>query len=730
MEIEFSRRRFLKSAALLTGGFVIGWEMTPSAIGVPPPVSSGPAELNAWIKITSDNWTTITLSQAEMGQGIETTMSAIIADELGADWALVRRENSLVGPVYQNPKLHWQFTGNAESIRSFNNYIRTLAAAAREMLTNAAAKKWNCSASGLRASGSFIIDPATGHKLSFGELAAAAASLPVPEKPVLRPRSEWKLVGGVELDRVDIPAKVTGKAEFGMDVVVPGMVYAAVLFPKNFGAKVARLDATAAKGRPGVIEVVALGDAVVSIAQKYWQAMKALEVVTVNWTTPPVAPFDSTTIDSLYTDAFAQKPFESVVNEGEAAAVLGRSAPDQIVEVEYRSPWLAHAPLEPMNCTAHVEKDRCTLWAPTQGQEMCQLIVGLTLGIPKQNVTVNRTYLGGGFGRRLIADYAILAALASRAVQRPVKLIWSREGDMRHGPYRPAFIQRARAKLGADGLPEAMEVRLVAPTILRPVSAGPFPNPKIDPLCVECLEENPYGLAHLQVGFHLLEVPIPTMVLRTTGAGPNLFFREALVDELAHRAGADPYRYRQRMLGRKPGNERLLAVLDLAAEKGGMVSPANDGRFRGIACGFAFGTYFAQVVELSAASDLTIDIHRVVTAVDCGEVLDPRVAAASIAGGVVWGLSHTLVSEITFAAGGVQEGNFDTFRILTLPETPRTETYFIDSHAALGGIGEVGPLGVPGALSNAVFAATGQRLRLLPLRRFAGVQIQQVRNLS
>lgn len=727
---EFSRRRFLKAAALLTGGFVIGWEKLPSALGAWEPVQSGAAELNAWIKITSDNWTTITLSQAEMGQGIETTMSAIIADELGANWALVRRENSLVGPAYQNPTQHWQFTGNAESIRSFHDYIRTLAAAARQMLTNAAAQKWNISANELRAENSFIIDPSTGRKFAFGELAASAAVLPVPAKPVLRPRSAWKLVGGVEIDRVDIPAKVTGNAVFGIDVVVPGMVHAAVLFPKDFGAKVAHLDSTAAKQRPGVIEVIALDDAVVAVAEKYWQAEKALERVEVTWTPSPVPPFDSAAIDALYTEAFAQKPFESFVSEGEAAAVFARSAPGEIVEVEYRSPWLAHAPLEPMNCTAKVEGDHCTLWAPTQGQELCQLMVGLALGLPKQNVTVNRTYLGGGFGRRLVADYAILAALTARAVQRPVKLIWSRESDMRHGSYRPAFIQRARAKLGADGLPEALEVKLVAPTILRQVSPGPFPNPKIDPLCVECLEENPYGIEHLHVGFHLLDVPIPTMVLRTTGAGPNLFFREALIDELAHRAGTNPYQYRRRMLGRKPGNERLLAVLDLAAEKGGMSAPATDGRFRGIACGFGFGTYFAQVVELSATSDLTIDIHRVVTVVDCGQVLDPRIAAASIAGGVVWGLSHSLVSEITFSEGGVKESNYDGFRILTLPETPRTETYFIDSQAALGGIGEVGPLGVPGALSNAIFAATGRRLRLLPLHRFAGVQTRQARNLS
>jgi isoquinoline 1-oxidoreductase beta subunit len=507
------------------------------------------------------------------------------------------------------------------------------------------------------------------------------------------------------------------------------MVYAAVVFPHALGAKIANVDPTEAKGMPGVIDIVPLGDAVVAVAEKYWQAARAVAAVKVSWTEPPAGAFDTAAIDARYTDAFAQKPFEPVVSEGDPASVFAAAPADKTIEVEYRSPWLAHAPLEPMNCTAQVEGDRCTLWAPTQGQEMCQLVVGLTLGIPKQNVFVNRTYLGGGFGRRLVADYAVLAALTARAVKRPVKLIWSREGDMRHGSYRPAFIQRARATLGADGLPSALEVRLVAATILKPVSPGPFPNPKIDPLCVETLDEIPYGIENLHVGFHLLDVPIPTMVLRTTGAGPNLFFREALIDELAHQARIDPYQYRRRLLQKKSGNERLLAVLDLVAEKSGF-SKKSAGRFLGLACGHGFGTYFAQVIELSATPDLVIELHRVITVVDCGQVLDPGIASASIASGVVWGLSYSLSSELTFKDGGVAESNYDGYSILTLPETPPTETFFIDSGAELGGIGEVGPLGVAAALSNAIFAATGKRLRTLPLKRHAGVQTRGVLNLS
>jgi isoquinoline 1-oxidoreductase beta subunit len=722
------RRGFLKVTALASGGFLVGWRLAPDAAA--ETASDGLVSINPWIRITPDNWTTILVSQAEMGQGIETTMTAVIADELGADWAWVRRENAPVAPPFQNPTLHWQFTGNAESIRTFNPYIRTLAAAAREMLTNAAAQKWNVEAGTLHVKGSYLLNQANGQRLSFGELAATAAMLAPPAKPLVKPRSEWRLVGGVDLPRVDVPAKVRGTAVFGIDVTVPGMAYAAVLFPTAIGTKVANFDATEAKTFPGVIDVLPQGDAVIAVADKYWQATRALDAVKVTWSEPPKGAFDTAQVDAWYRDAFTHKPFEPAVNIGNTAATIAGVPHDQVVEVEYRSPWLAHAPLEPMNCTAEVVGNRCTLWAPTQGQEMCQMVVAHTLGIPKPNVSVNRTYLGGGFGRRLVADYAVLAALASRAVNRPVKLIWTREGEMRHSSYRPAFVQRARAVLGADGLPTALEVKLVAPTILAPVSPGPFPNPKIDPLCIETLDEIPYGIENIGLDFHLLEVPIPTMVLRTTGAGPNLFFTESLIDELAHKAGIDPYQYRRRLLQKKSGNERLLAVLDLAAAKSGYSQPRVDGRFLGMACGHGFGTYIAQVVELSATPDLIIDIHRVISVIDCGQVLDPGIASASIASGVVWGLTNTLSSEITFTGGGVAESNYNGYRILTMPETPKNEIYFINSGGDLGGIGEVGPLGIPGAVCNAIFAATGKRLRTLPLKRHAGVQTRAEIKLS
>lgn len=727
MNLTMDRRSFLRVSTLVAGGFLLRWECSTEAAAAGP--AGAPAALNPWIKITPDNWTTIVVSQAEMGQGIETTMSAVIADELEADWALVRRENAPAAPAYQNPAYHWQFTGNAESIRTFHPHIRRLAAAAREMLVTAAATIWSVEPGTLRAERSFVLDPVSGRRLSFGELAAAAARIAPPERPSLKPRGDWRLVGRVSLPRVDVPAKVDGSAVFGIDVAVPNLMHATVLFPAAFGSQVKRVNDAAAKAMPGVIAIVPLPDAVIVVAEKYWQATRAAASLEIEWTDAPHGAFDSATLDGLYREAFSRGAFESVVKEGDTSGAFASTAAGQVIEAEYHSAWQVHAPLEPMNCTARVDGDRCTLWAPTQGQGMCQLVVGMALGIPKENVAVNRTYLGGGFGRRLIGDYAVLAALAARAVKRPVKLIWSREMDMRHSHYRPAFTQRVRAALGAGGWPSALECRLVAPTILKPVSPGPFPNPKIDLLCVEALNEIPYAIENLRVDFHLLEVPVPTMVWRTTGAGPNLFFIEGFIDELAHRAGVDPYRYRRQLLEKKAGNERLLAALDLAAEKGGMAPPVRDGRARGIACGIGFGSFIAQVVEATITPDLVVDIHRVVSVVDCGQVLDPGIASASIASGIVWGLSQALSSEITFVDGGVAETNYNGYRILTLPEAPPSETYFIDGGSMPGGIGEVGPLGIPAALTNAIFAATGRRLRSLPLRRH-GVTMRGARALA
>jgi isoquinoline 1-oxidoreductase beta subunit len=724
------RRHFLQVSALAGGSLLLCGQLD-LALAQPEagarPGSAGSAgsaavALNAWLRIQPTNVTTILLSQAEMGQGVQTTLPAIIADELGADWSLVTVENAPADPAYRNPRNNWQFTGNAESVRSFFGLLRQMGAAGREMLIAAAARRWRVPASQCAAERSHVIHARSGRRLSFGELARDAAALPVPAKPSLKSPAEWTLLGRA-LPRRDVPAKVAGTAVFGIDLEVDGpggMAHAAVKLCPVFGGDVDTVDESSLAGVPGVLAVVRIPGGVAVAAESYWQARRALDRLAVTWNEGPNSGLSTATLDQAYRETLAGDRWTAVVDEGDApAAIAGaRARGERVVSAEYGSAWQSHAPMEPMNCTARVTGDGCEIWGPTQGQEMVQIKVAAALGIPRERVRVERTYLGGGFGRRLIADYAVQAALVARALGRPVKILWSREEDLRHGPYRPRVVHRLEAALGSDGQPAAVAQKLVTPTILSAVigSGKVFRFPEVDPSCVEGLRHLRYGLPRHRLDLHLLEVPIPTMVWRTTGYGPNVFALECFIDELAHAAGKDPYQYRRALLLAHPDNQRALDVLDRVAREAGW-SEQRPGRHRGLAFAHAFDSYIAQVVEISLAAPDTIEIHRVVSAVDCGHVLDPRIAASVIEGGIVWGLTQALISEITFERGRTVQSNFDDYRLLALPETPQTAVHFIDSQAAPGGLGELGPVTVTPALCNAIFAATGKRCRTLPLSR-------------
>jgi isoquinoline 1-oxidoreductase beta subunit len=463
-----------------------------------------------------------------------------------------------------------------------------------------------------------------------------------------------------------------------------------------------------------------LPDALVIVADSYWRARTALRQAAPDWSPSEHVDLDSAALERLYAKELAGERFSVARKEGDAPLALARAerAGRALVRAHYVSAWQAHAPLEPMNCSAEVQGTTCTLWAPTQGQQMCQLKVGAALGISPTDVTVNRTLLGGGFGRRLVADYAIYAALAAKACGRPVKLIWSREEDMAHELFRPRVENQLTALLGKDGLPAALQHRIVSPTILSAVMGNGhvFRYPEVDPSCIEGLsEESPYGLGELSVELHVLEVPVPTMVWRGTGFSPNLFALESFVDELALVAGDDPLHYRRRLVERRGANPRALAVLDrLAHESSFGRVPA--GTFQGAAFGHAFETYFGQVVDITLDGK-DVRVEQVTTVIDAGLTVDPEIARASIQSGIVWGLTQSLCSEIRFAKGRALQRNFDGFRLLTLPETPKSKTVFIESGKPPGGMGELGPLGIPAALANAIAAATGVRHRELPLAR-------------
>ena len=706
-------RRALLQASLLAGGglalhaYLPALEADAEAAPAAPAAATGAVALNAWLRIAADDQVTIVVSQAEMGQGISTTLPVVLAEELGADWSRVQIESSPAAVAYQNPHAHWQYTGNSESTIGFFELMRTMGASAREMLIAAGATRLGVKPATCRAENGHVVHPPTGRSLRFGELAAAAAKLPAPARPALKPRTEWRLLG-TSVPRIDNPAKVDGTAIYGLDVTVPGMVYAAVKTCPTFGGKVTRFDAAQVTGRPGVIAVVPIPDGVAVVAKGYWQAKTALDALDVTFDDGPNADVHTEGVLQIYRDAMAGDSW-NVTHPGKPLPA-GTTA----ITAEYRSQFLAHATMEPMNCTAQVGADGCDVWAPTQGQELTQITVAKVLGLARDQVRVHRTLLGGGFGRRLLADFAVQAVIVARAIGRPVKVIWSREEDMQHDFYRPAALHRLEAAIDSHGQLAELAHKLVSPSILQFVAARAVTE-TFDPRCVDGLEHTRYAIPSWKVAFKLIKVPVPTSALRTTGYGPNIFAIESFVDELAHHQGKDPYAYRQDLLA---GDARARKVLDTAAQHAGWGSPLPPGRFRGIAYCEAFETLIAHVVELSVSADKAIKIHRIVAAVDPGIVLDPDITVNSIEGGTAWGLSCAMTSEITFAAGRVVQANWNDYEVLRMPQMPVVDVHLVDGGvAAPGGVGEIGPVTVIPALANALFAATGHRIRSLPLAR-------------
>jgi isoquinoline 1-oxidoreductase beta subunit len=713
----FGRRGFLQAAALASGGLLLGCALPVRAarvVGAAPTVpSASEGALNAWVQITPDDVVTIVVSQTELGQGISTTLPAILADELGADWPRVRLQSAPYDKAYRNPRVNWMFTGNSESVQSFHDLMRRVGAAGREMLVAAAVARWGVAPEACRAEGGKVLHAASGRSATFGELASDAAKLPAPSEPTLRPDAELKLTGRA-LARVDIPEKVDGSALFGTDFVLPGMLHAAVRTAPTIGGTLRRFDEAAARSRPGVRAVLPLPNGVAVVADSWWQARSALVETPIEFDPGPNAALDSASLMASYRARLEDGPFAVPVREGAPEKALKESR--RVLSFDYENPFLPHATMEPMNCTASVTAEGCEIWAPTQGQELAFFALKSALGLPDDRIRVNRTpYAGGGFGRRLIPDFVVQAALVSKAVGRPVKVVWDREEDMRRDYFRPATLVRLSAALGADGRPQALGARVVSPTILLPV----FPpvdkvlkEQGIDPSALEGMLHWLYPIAHRKVEFHLMQIPVPTSVLRTTGYGPNLFALESFIDEVAHAAKADPYRYRRHLLA---GNARALSVLDRAAALANWGKPLAKGSGRGIAICEAFGSLLAQVAEVTVSGG-DLRLRRIVSVVDCGRVLDPGIAAAGIEGGVVFGLAGCK-SEITFANGAIVEDNFHRHALPYLAETPEIVTEFIQGGGKLGGVGEVSPVTVPPALANAIFAATGRRLRSMPVGR-------------
>ncbi len=723
--LDSSRRQFLISSVAVAGGFALGISRDAGAAAMQSstalPLQAGSAlrdgalALTDWVRITRDDVVTLVVSQAEMGQGIGTTLPALLADEMGADWSRVQLELAPTAAAYQNPRLKWQFTGNSESTQAFYDHLRKMGAAARSMLVAAAARRLDVPGAELMAEGGRVVHKASGRSLSFGELAEDAARLPAPAAPSLRPKAEFRLIGRA-LPRVDQPSKANGSAQFGIDYIPQGLVgvlFAAVRTAPAYGAKPLSVkNLSDIKARAGVVDVVMLPTAVAVVAQKYWQARAALAAADIEFDAGPQSGLDSASIRQGYLDKLAQGPIK-VARDVKAESPMPSAAS---FAATYELGFQAHATLEPMNALAHVTADGADVWAPTQGQDLARHALAAVLQIKAENVRVYRSpFLGGGFGRRLLPDFIIDAALLSRRTGKPVKVIWSREEDMRRDHFRPATLHRLQAQLDAKGQVIGITQRLVSPTILKPVFPPLDLSTGIDPSALEGSLGSRYKLPAWRTEFHLLQTPVPTSVYRTTGYGPTIFGLESFIDELAHRAKVDPLEYRRRLLAH---DARALRVLDEVARRSGWTrKPARTGQGRGLAFTDAFGTVLAQVVEVTVKGR-KVRVDRIVTVADPGRVLDPKITEAGLEGGAIWALSSVAKGEITFAKGGPVQTNFHEYALMRLREVPRFETTLLESPGeAIGGVGEVGPVATVPALANALFAATGKRPRTFPLAR-------------
>jgi isoquinoline 1-oxidoreductase subunit beta len=703
-----SRRTFLKASAAAGGGFMLSLHLLATG-GEAQAAEGDRFAPNAFIRIDSDGQITLVMPYVEMGQGTYTSIPMLIAEELEVDLKQVRLEHAPPdNKLYMNPLLGEQATGNSNAVRGAWKPLREAGATARTMLVAAAARRWNIDPASCRAQSGEVLHPPTNRRATYGELAADAAHMPVPQNAVLKLPQEFKLIG-TPAKRLDTPLKINGSAVYGIDVRLPGMKIATLAQSPVFGGRLKSVDDTAAKAVKGVRQIVRLDDAVAVVADHMGAAKKGLAALEIEWDDGPHAKL--TTRDVL--DALEKatlSPGAVAQNIGDVDKAIASAATK--VEASYHLPFLAHATMEPMNCTVHVRNDACEIWVGNQAIARAQAAAAKAAGLPLEKVMLHNHLLGGGFGRRLEPDGIVRAVEIGKHVDGPVKVVWTREEDIQHDMYRPYWFDRLSGGLDEKGKPVAWKNRYAGSSVMARFAPPLFVN-GLDPDTTEGAIDLVYDLPNMHVEYIRVEPPgIPTAFWRSVGPSHNVFVTESFMDELAAAAKQDAVAYRRALLGKSP---RAKAVLDLAAEKSGWGQPLPSRVGRGVALQFVFASYMAHVAEVEVAKDGRVRVRRVVCAVDCGTAVNPDTIRAQLESAVAFGITAALHGEITLKNGRVEQSNFDTYEMLRIDEAPAVEVHIVHNFEPPGGIGEAGTSLIVPTVANAIFAATGKRLRKMPV---------------
>jgi len=707
-----ARREFIRTGAAIGGGLLVGlYTPLSGRSGSAHEAAEKDVAVNAFVRIGTDESVTVIAAHSEMGQGVYTSLPMLLNEELQADWSRIRVEAAPVDKAYNHPVFGMQMTGGSTTSPAEWERYRKMGATARVMLVQAAATKWGVEASTCKVEKGYVVHAATNKRASYGSLANAAAQLTPPANVPLKNPKDFTLVGK-PTRRLDTPSKVNGKAQFGLDVTVPGMLTAVVARPPVFGGKVAKLDASAALKVPGVKAVQQVPSGVAVIAERFWPAKLGRERLVIEWDLGPNAGLSTEKMLRDFAET-ALKPGAIAKKTGDPEAALKTAA--KTLTAEYDVPYLAHAMMEPLNCVVDLRADSCEIWTGTQFETVDRASAAQVAGLPPEKVQIHTTLLGGGFGRRANpnSDFVVEAVHVAKAAKTPVKVVWTREDDLRGGWYRPMWHDRFVAGLDGNGDPIAWTHTIVGQSIMQGTLFESFGiKDGIDSASVEGAADLLYGMPNLQVDLHTPKIGVPVQWWRSVGHSHTGFSVEAFFDEVAHAGGKDSYELRRKLLANQP---RMRAVLELAAQKANWGSKLPSGVGRGIATHFSFDSYVAQVVEASVEKG-AVKVHRVVCAVDCGLVINPDTVKAQMEGGIIFGLTAALKTEITLKDGRVEQGNFHDYQMLRIFESPEIEVHIVPSGENPTGVGEPGVPPVAPALANAIFAATGKRVRRLPIR--------------